>query len=263
MQSDKFAYEPFVRVNPRKKRRGKTNKETLSPLDLLRRTKEDLYTDGTWISDCEERLRFALCDMCIKPRKVLCLGLGSPSGSRDTRAQLALLSRLCSFADIGLMNVCLYDPVFTDADKDLFRVLGMKCIDDKKNVQHSLDCPTILYMPHCDLVLYETVLRANWSRERLCNMVLVANSFYDYLEHNAISKLEAEYPCLTRLAPVIESCPLPASELFSTAFNNLSVQYAKRTILSSDDTFWELPLARTLNTVIGVNEIPSQDTDVL
>ncbi|KAI6005910.1 hypothetical protein EDD15DRAFT_687813 [Pisolithus albus] len=241
MQTDKFAYEPFVRVNPRKKRRGKTNRETSSPLDLLRRTKEDLYTDVTWISDCEERLRFALCDMCIKPRKVLCLGLGSPSGSRDARAQLALLSRLCSFADIDLMNVCLYDPVFTSADEDLFRVLGMQCIDDKKDVQHSLDCPTMLYMPHCDLALYETVLRANWSRECLCSMVLVANNFYDYLEHNAISKLEVEYPCLTRIAPIVESRPLPVLESFSTAFNNLSVQYVKRSALSSDDTFWELP----------------------
>lgn len=241
MQSDKFAYEPFIRVNPRKKRRGKANKETLSPLDLLRRTKEDLSTDGTWVSDCEERLRFAFCDMCIKPRKVLCLGLGSPAGSRDARAQLALLSRLCSFADIGLMNVSLYDPVFTGADVELFRVLGMQCFNDRKDVQHSLDCPTILYMPHCDLVLYEMVLRTNWSRERLCSMVLVANNFYDYFEHNAISKLEVESPCLARLAPIVESCPLPVSESFPTAFNNLSVQYVKRPTLPGDNAFWELP----------------------
>lgn len=239
MQTDKFTYEPFIRVNPRKKRRGKANRETASPLDLLIRTKEDLY--GTWMSECEERLKFALYDMCIKPRKVLCLGLGSPAGSRDARAQLALLSRLCSFTDIGLMNVSLYDPIFTGADEDLFRVLGMECINDRKDVKHSLDCPTILYMPHCDLVLYEMVLRANWSRERLCSMVLIANNLHDYLERNAISKLEVKSPCLARLAPIIESHLLPASELYPTAFNNLSVQYVKRAALSGDDAFWELP----------------------
>lgn len=42
----------------------------------------------------------ALRDVCIQPRKVLCLGLGSPSSSRDARAQLALLSYLCASLDV-------------------------------------------------------------------------------------------------------------------------------------------------------------------
>ncbi|KAL4077356.1 hypothetical protein V8B97DRAFT_2004227 [Scleroderma yunnanense] len=209
MQGDTFTYEPFTRISPRKKRKGKTNKEISSPLDLLRRAREDLSADGTWLSDCEEHLRFALWDMCIKPRRVLCLGLGSPTSSRDARAQLALLNRLCAFAEI--------------------------------DVDHSLHHPTIVFMPHCDLKLYEIVLRANWSRQRLCNMVLVANSFGDYFDHNLTSRLEREAPCLSRIGPLVESRPLPVSAAFPTAFNNLAVQYVKEASLSDDGLFGELP----------------------
>ncbi|KAL4067666.1 hypothetical protein J3A83DRAFT_4097243 [Scleroderma citrinum] len=248
MQGDTFTYEPFTRISPRKKRKGKTNKEISSPLDLLRRAREDLSADGTWLSDCEEHLRFALWDMCIKPRRVLCLGLGSPTSSRDARAQLALLNRLCAFAEIGPTNISLCDPIFTGADEELFRLLGMRCTraywfwtDPIQDVDHSLHHPTIVFMPHCDLKLYEIVLRANWSRQRLCNMVLVANSFGDYFDHNLTSRLEREAPCLSRIGPLVESRPLPVSAAFPTAFNNLAVQYVKEASLSDDGLFGELP----------------------
>ncbi|KIL00132.1 hypothetical protein PAXRUDRAFT_345794 [Paxillus rubicundulus Ve08.2h10] len=179
--------------------------------------------------------------MRIEPRDVLCLGLGSPCSSRDARAQLAFLSRLCALSNIDSANVSVYDPVFTDADRRLFQVLGMQCPSDIKQVKHSLDGPTILYMPHCDLKLYEIVIRANWTYGRLCDIVFLANCFSDYIDNNPASKLEEQSPCLRRLAPLVESWPLPTSGAFPTAFNNLSVQYVKREPLSLEgDTFWHL-----------------------
>lgn len=56
MEGDAFTYEPFARISARKKRKGKVQREMSSPLDLLRRAKEDLYADGTWLSDCEGRV---------------------------------------------------------------------------------------------------------------------------------------------------------------------------------------------------------------
>lgn len=55
-----------------------------------------------------------------------------------------------------------------------------------QTVQHSQHYPTIFFMPHCDLKLYEIVLRANWSRQHLCSMVFLANSFGDYFDQCAI-----------------------------------------------------------------------------
>lgn len=77
-------------------------------------------------------------------------------------------------------------------------------------------------MPHCDLKLYEMVIRANWTLEGLCSIIFLANRFSDYVDKyvhipwaifalvlgdddvcrvnsNAASKLEKESPCLMRL----------------------------------------------------------------
>jgi hypothetical protein len=39
-------------------------------------------------------------------------------------------------------------------------------------------------MPHCDLVIYENLLKANWSKEKLPNILLVANRLADYLDRS-------------------------------------------------------------------------------
>jgi hypothetical protein len=52
----------------------------------------------------------------------------------------------------------------------------------KQQVKYPLRNPTILFMPHCDRNLYENVLRANWTKEGLQNMLLVANRFSEYVD---------------------------------------------------------------------------------
>ena len=47
---------------------------------------------------------------------------------------------------------------------------------------YTLQEPTIAYMPHCDLQLYENFLRANWSPEQLPQLILIANRFSEYLD---------------------------------------------------------------------------------
>jgi hypothetical protein len=49
-------------------------------------------------------------------------------------------------------------------------------------VSHVLSVPTIAYMPHCDMVLYESFLRENWSKDRISFMTLIANTLADYIE---------------------------------------------------------------------------------
>lgn len=42
--------------------------------------------------------------------------------------------------------------------------------------------PTIVFMPHCDLQLYENLLCENWKKERLSQVVLIANRLSEYLD---------------------------------------------------------------------------------
>ena len=61
-----------------------------------------------------------------------------------------------------------------------------------------IETPTLLFMPHCDMGLYEALLRDNWSSERLCNLFLIGNLFSDYLVKCASADdLSLQRPALT------------------------------------------------------------------
>jgi hypothetical protein len=49
-----FAYDSFIRVNPRKKRKGKDKGNATTPRDLLTRVREELETGGGgWSLGCK------------------------------------------------------------------------------------------------------------------------------------------------------------------------------------------------------------------
>jgi len=47
---------------------------------------------------------------------------------------------------------------------------------------YTLSVPTICFMPHCDIELYDAIIHANWSRNGLCNLFLLGNSLQEYLD---------------------------------------------------------------------------------
>lgn len=48
-----FAYDSFIRVNRRKKRKRKDKGDTTTPCDRLTRVREGLKSDGDWSLGCE------------------------------------------------------------------------------------------------------------------------------------------------------------------------------------------------------------------
>jgi len=228
MTSDNtFQYSEFKPVVPRRKRKNLKNKERPSLLALVERTREDLAKDD-WNARCQEILLDHLEARTFCPSQILCLGLGSPSSSPNSRAQLAFLLEICKSTAIKPDNVFIYDPVFSEEDDALFEQLGFRVLSENKDGRHTLDAPTILWMPHCDLDLYESVLAANWSREQLGRMVLVSNRLGDYVDSNPRRKLEIRAPCLLRLENDMQYFLLPVSSTFPTAFNTIAIQSVGR-----------------------------------
>ncbi|KAG2116678.1 SRR1-domain-containing protein [Suillus discolor] len=195
MEDTSFAYsQATTRARARKNRRGNGRREPPLLIDLIDRCKADIESNG-WITTCLGLLQDALRRTNVSScPDVLCLGLGSPSSSREARAQLAFLISSCTILEIGPSNVSVYDPVFTDADKALFQSFGMRCLPDTASLlfchlpvlfqdgKHAVERPTILFMPHCDLKLYENIIGANWSEEQLARIIFVANRFSDYTD---------------------------------------------------------------------------------
>ncbi|KAJ7685026.1 SRR1-domain-containing protein [Mycena polygramma] len=222
MTSDNtFQYSDFKAVVPRKKRKNRVQSELPSLLCRVERAREELAKDD-WNAQCQQLLQKHLTTCASSPVAILCLGLGSPSSSPNSRAQLGFLLEICKSTGLEHANVSIYDPVFSEEDNTLFEQLGLR--DGK----HPLDAPTLLWMPHCDLDLYENVLAANWSREQLAYVILIANRLGDYVEGNPRHKLETRAPCLLRLENVMQSCPLPASSAWTAAFNTIAIQSIDR-----------------------------------
>ncbi|KAF7367232.1 Translation machinery-associated protein 20 [Mycena sanguinolenta] len=226
MSSDNtFQYSEFKPVASRKKR--KTNKARPSLLTLVQRASEEL-AQNDWITRCQQLLQDHLTPYTMVFEQLLCLGLGSPSSSPNSRAQLAFLLEMCKSVPIKHENVSIYDPVFSEEDNALFEQLGFRVLSENKEGKHTLDAPTILWMPHCDLDLHESVLAANWSHEQLGRIVLISNRLGDYVDGNPRKKLEVRAPCLLRLEPVVQCCLLPVSSAFPTAFNSTAIQSVGR-----------------------------------
>ncbi|KAJ6547395.1 SRR1-domain-containing protein, partial [Mycena capillaripes] len=183
------------------------------------------------------------------PSQILCLGLGSPASSPNSRAQLAFLLEICKSIGIEHVNVSIYDPVFSEEDDALFEKLGFRVLSANtasgfgssfQEGKHPLDTPTLLWMPHCDLDLYESVLAANWSREQLEYVILISNRLGDYVDSNPRHKLETRAPCLLRLENIIQCYPLPVSSPFPTAFNTIAIQFIGRNARIPDSWFSEI-----------------------
>ncbi|KAH9934876.1 SRR1-domain-containing protein [Fomitopsis serialis] len=238
-----FAYsEAFTPARPRKKRNNRPARDGPSPSALLQQTTDELAATE-WTRECRQILRESLDALGFRCPSVLCLGLGSPSASRDARAQLAFLLAICDDIRIDRANVSVYDPVFAAEDVALLAALGRG--------RFRAAAPTVAFMPHCDLQLYENLLRENWSGAGphaaadadagagLSNLVLISNRLSDYAESVPARKMSVEHPCVWRLAPYLVSRNLPACAAYPTAFNNTAVQYAR--VGDAGEDFWELP----------------------
>ncbi|KAH6919012.1 SRR1-domain-containing protein [Coprinopsis sp. MPI-PUGE-AT-0042] len=199
-----FSYAEFTPVKHRKHR--KNNKRTAlnerlstTPSQHLRRARQNLLDDGhDWLSKASHILSGALQAMSLnhcsggsedhdgKLDSVLCLGLGSPSSSQNANAQLAFLLEIAKALNIPTNRIAVYDPVFTEVDQQLFAELGVGSLCENKAGRYELLVPTLCFMPHCDKELYDSILQANWTPDRLRNFILVGNRLAEYIDKQMV-----------------------------------------------------------------------------
>ncbi|PPQ68941.1 hypothetical protein CVT25_009035 [Psilocybe cyanescens] len=227
-----FSYSDFIPVKSRKNRKNKVKKAPA--LSTLLATLQEQIRQDEWFAQCSQILDSSWSDFSSQRPAILCLGLGSPSSSQIARVQFAFLTETCKRLDVAHDNVSLYDPIFTTEDTVLFEELQMKVLSKNRArplqspsydaESYRLSVPTICFMPHCDIELYDTLLRANWNKA-LSNLFLLGNRLQEYLDNKPTSVLETSVPFLLRAAPIFESQPFPVSSAWPTAFNNTSAQY--------------------------------------
>ncbi|PBK77981.1 hypothetical protein ARMSODRAFT_17302 [Armillaria solidipes] len=228
MSSQTFALAPsssseFVVVSSQRKRKNRPRRDKPTVSDLVERTKQDLQNDPWTAAAIQIVQESSSAVHNDKSLDVLCLGLGSPCSSPNSRAQLAFLLLICKSLNIDRSRVSLYDPVFTGEDLCFFEEQKLKVLSESNEKEgYAIDSPTLVYMPHCDMELHEDILKDN---STVRNAILICNRLGDYVESNPSHKLEARVPYLCRIVPFLVSVSLPPSNVWPAAFNNTSVQY--------------------------------------
>jgi hypothetical protein len=219
---------------PKRKKKSRPVREQAArpPLPELVAGARKEISDNDWSKKTQRIIRQALSavDTQATINVLLCLGLGSPHSSINARLQLALLLDLCECFSIDPSRVAIYDPVFVEEDLKLLKGFKFNVLPEGKHECVVLDqLPTLLYMPHCDKHLYESILRSNWTPHVLPNVLFLTNRLKDYVENNPKRVMLAESPHLLKIAPTLHYHALEVLESHPTAFNDIGVQYVEAT----------------------------------
>ena len=77
-------------------------------------------------------------------------------------------------------SVLVYDPVLSE--DELMVVESFEClrIPVNESCRRAVSHPTLFFMLHCDMAMYNNLLGANWGREGLLRVAILGNplSFY-------------------------------------------------------------------------------------
>lgn len=136
----------------------------------------------------------------VQIQKIRCLGLGAVTDSSLAMYQLCLLSLLVDhFKEVKEreeLEVSLWDPIFTEADKkfisDRLKYVILEDNDDKKAVKN-----TLFYMPHFPIEVLEKFITETEPEYLLSNdLTVYTNKFTD-------TKFFQLYPNSARMAKII------------------------------------------------------------
>ena len=207
--------EKRARRSKKGKKQSGVHEDSAVLIETRRRTVRDRREElrsSLWFAKYSGQLS-ALESRLDSVRTVLCLGLGRISTERNAQLQWALLMETPAFGPLD--KLYYYDPVFDDTDRLLLSESEEIDVGILQNDEEVADLirraiasedrgpqtkpSLLLYMPHCDLTLYESTLALLMSGDRgaLENVLLLANNLKRYLETKSDRQL-APFPSLTR-----------------------------------------------------------------
>ena len=155
-------------------------------------------------------------------QEIICYGLGNFSDSHIARYQLAFLLLLVEDLNVSIQNCWIYDPIFTDEEKQILKTLGFNIIQDNETAKRKFSCKTLFYMPHCGKALYNNLLWANWGTA-LNNAVILGNSFSRMVDNTPKRILDKTAHYVLNIHPYVTEVELPATNTFEDIFNDTAI----------------------------------------
>ncbi|SCW01842.1 LAFE_0E08460g1_1 [Lachancea fermentati] len=130
--------------------------------------------------------------------KVRCLAIGSFHEDQPALYQFALLLEICEIISEQdperPIQVSIYDPVFTDEDKEFIGKMGHHwSIDESSPWKASQASEVFFFLPHAPLDLTEHILSSEEPR------LLLANHVVQHTDRYTKSRLFNTYPLMSKL----------------------------------------------------------------
>ena len=174
----------------------------------------------------------------LPPPRIVCYGLGHAASGPAPQHQLALLLQLRQH--LGQPPVEVFDPVFWPEEKQLLRELRLRVLETDEQCARRLSAPAVLYMPHCENVHYDNLLRANWHPDLLPRLLLVGNSLSSIALKLPTSQLR-QFSFVERAAPhATERAERIDEADLLPPFNDTAVQWFEAAVLRALPAyFWD------------------------
>ncbi|XP_008847246.2 SRR1-like protein [Nannospalax galili] len=158
--------------------------------------------------------------------KCVCYGLGNFASCATARIQLAFLLLLLEKCHIPRSHCCVYDPLFSHVETTVLMALGVMVLKENEEGKHSVGIqPTVFYMPHCGMALYNNLLWSNWSTAALSRTVIIGNSFRSLEERLLTRILQKSYPYIAKILKGLKELALPQTPQYMDTFNDMSVHW--------------------------------------
>ncbi|KAI4323535.1 hypothetical protein L6164_023132 [Bauhinia variegata] len=115
-------------------------------------------------------------------------GIGSIETYEPPRLQLSL-AILMKRHFHWIRNIEVFDPILSVTESRVLEALGCSVMSINEHGRRQALNPTMFFMPHCEAVLYNNLLQANWKVNLLNNMILFGNSFETYQQMSEFKNL--------------------------------------------------------------------------
>nr|XP_022345343.1 SRR1-like protein [Crassostrea virginica] len=172
--------------------------------------------------------------------EIVTYGLGNFSECLIARYQLALLLAMREDLKVPPNDVLLYDPKFFPLEKEVLRSFGLQVLSENEEAKRTCEKATLFYMPHCGKSLYNNLLYANWSPDRLCHVIIIGNSFTNMVQNLPSSSLKRSAPLIMKIEPFTEEVVFPQNFQYDDVFNDTVIHiFLKDKLTSLPAEFWE------------------------
>lgn len=103
----------------------------------------------------------------------------------------------------------MYDPAHTPAEICAGKLLGVEALAINEQGKRAVQCPTLFYMPHCCLELYNNMLWANWGPASLKRIAFIGNNLSSYAEALTDRQMQTRCRYVAAVQPFVTRTVVP------------------------------------------------------